>query len=700
MFINHQTQLIVTLEKFDQEALTHLLTQLAKHTQYINFMTAMNDDHPILTLCFESLNSLSALVGDGIIAGIDIETTNLFLVDDIMSTVDNIAIYDGGIPIDKMIIAPRVARSFIALTKLYLQELEDAKRNDEHFLPPRNEVPGFMDLTKTRKVARSVDSIFGDSSGRTFERHNSRHDRFEHSIHCPRNGVRAEIRGKDLFLNVDGQVLRRGVDDVSDTMRTNIFRSELLRGIRNGELMDAIADYPNVKLVSHGSEYVEFTVTVESKERVEEVKDTKDGLFYLHEVMENLDLLTLTLKENFVLSNVKVPAKSSGPLKGSIANDLLAVGDKSRADVVNVNYSATGSGIELVFSNEKLAKEFIANIEAKQSKDVVEAEEPEQVVLPEHGCVILTENASLIPVLYMSTIAGVLQPTITELDDHIVYEYKDKSLKKVNTQPIRNAVKDAPLSYVFISHDVKLGVVKMRLARTALPLEFTLEDNKLSIDGDVIGVVAKWNNSFTLHMPAHCINYNHRGLVYGLCKALKVSIPSKVVTSTEGENELVLSLGKGQINRAAKKLLADMYTTIEPKTEEFQEQLETPESKVNHKAGSSDNSGNFINFTIKDNTLFAKQQNDDTEYEVKVKEVKVIGENSIFTLVMDEKLGDMNKYSMRTMANMLGLRLNFSKPEKVNVVTEGGLVPNVLHILLGKGNTNSKARKTLSSLVK
>lgn len=697
MFINHQTQLIVTLEKFDQEALTHLLTQLAKHTQYINFMTAMNDDHPILTLCFESLNSLSALVSDGIIAGIDIETTNLFLVDDIMSTVDSIAIYDGGIPIDKMIIAPRVARSFIALTKLYLQVLDDAKRNDEHPLPPRDQVPGFMDLTKTRKVARSVDSIFGDSSKRTFERRNSRYGSFEHSIHCPKDGIRVEVRDENVFLNIDGLVVRRCVQPVVDAPKINIFRGELLEGVSRDDMMEAIADYPNVKLVSYSAEEVGLQVT---KSPQEEVKDTKDGLFYLHEVMENLDLLTLTLKENFVLSNVKVPAKSSGPLKGSIANDLLAVGDKSRADVVNVNYSATGSGIELVFSNEKLAKEFIANIEAKQSKDVVEAEEPEQVVLPEHGCVILTENASLIPVLYMSTIAGVLQPTITELDDHIVYEYKDKSLKKVNTQPIRNAVKDAPLSYVFISHDVKLGVVKMRLARTALPLEFTLEDNKLSIDGDVIGVVAKWNNSFTLHMPAHCINYNHRGLVYGLCKALKVSIPSKVVTSTEGENELVLSLGKGQINRAAKKLLADMYTTIEPKTEEFQEQLETPESKVNHKAGSSDNSGNFINFTIKDNTLFAKQQNDDTEYEVKVKEVEVTGENSIFTLVMDEKLGDMNKYSMRTMANMLGLRLNFSKPEKVNVVTEGGLVPNVLHILLGKGNTNSKARKTLSSLVK
>lgn len=102
-----------------------------------------------------------------------------------------------------------------------------------------------------------------------------------------------------------------------------------------------------------------------------------------------------------------------------------------------------------------------------------------------------------------------------------------------------------------------------------------------------------------------------------------------------------------------------------------------------------------INFIIKDNTLFAKRQNDDTEYEVKVS-VK----DKVFTLAMDAKLGDMNKYSMKTMANMLGLSLNFSMPEKVDVVTEGALVPNVLHVLLGKGNTNKGARKTLQSLVK
>lgn len=362
MLNNQPTQIIVVLHKDDQEALAQLLTQLAKHTTDITFTATVNNGHPILTLCFASLNSLSYMVTNGLIAGIDTELSSLFLIDEVMSTVDSIAIYDEGIPIDKMIIAPRVSRSFGALATLYHQVLTEDRPRDNHHLPSRDIVPGFMDLTKTRKVVRSVDSMFGDPSKRTFERHSSRRGQFEHSIHYPQAGVNVEIRGKDLFLRIDGQVLRRRGEDISDSVRSNMFSSQLLRGVSNNDLMEAIADYPNVELISFSDDVVIFTVTVEPKEK----GVSNDGLYYLHGVRENINLLTLTLTDSTVLTNVKVPDKAHPQLKGSITNDLLELGDKTRKELTTANYQYTGAGVELVFNNEDLAKEYIANIEAKR----------------------------------------------------------------------------------------------------------------------------------------------------------------------------------------------------------------------------------------------------------------------------------------------------------------------------------------------
>lgn len=481
MFNNQATQVLVTFHEDDKTGLANIINAAVHWTEQLNVITGNDGQYPVVTLCFESINALSHFCSSGLFAAIDIGEDHLVILDESAEFVKNVQIYDTGTKVDPMIVAPRTPRTFTTLAHMYcaIQKRTKSFWEEDTSRIDRDIMPGFMDLSKPRPPrSRSVDSIFGDSARRPRRRDVPCYD-INRSIHHPVKGIDLELgNGGELHLRIDGQVARRThVHQIGTHEWLNIFQTDLLRNVTNGDLKEAADEIPGVKLIKHSIGSVEFMV---------KLSDDSKPLYSIDKVEEDLSLLAYeAVDEKALLTNVWVDPKQSGPYKGAVSNEILALGDKNRIHIGGVTYQGTGLGIMLHFFTNEHRDEWIANVEAKRNPKQVEEDE--------------------------------------------------------------------------------------------LTKEFTIQDGKLMVDDEEVGVVAKWDNSFALSLPTSIMKYPRSVVNHGLAKVLGVTNFTTFTVTTGGDNELHLSLGKGQSNRAAKKLLTSICTSAETKAEKVTEKSENPD---------------------------------------------------------------------------------------------------------------------------
>jgi len=313
------------------------------------------------------------------------------------------------------------------------------------------------------------------------------------------------------------------------------------------------------------------------------LSDDSKPLYSIDKVEEDLSLLVYEKKdEKVLLTNVCVDPRQSGPYKGAVSSEILALGDKNRNHIGGVTYQDTGLGIMLHFLTAEHRDEWIANVEAKRNPKPVEEVVPEPV---EEEQIPVNKNAAFrlelddndVPTLV--TFKGTrFEPLASEDEHRIYYSITDAKLKKLPEDELRSATRQAPLAFAFIDYNPKKGILNFCIYKSELTKKFTILDGKLMVDDEEVGVVAKWNNSFALSLPTSVMKYSRSAVNYGLAKVLGVTNFNTFTVTTGGDNELHLSLGKGHNNRTAKKLLASMYTTVETKAEEVQEQTEQSET--------------------------------------------------------------------------------------------------------------------------
>lgn len=482
MFNNQATQVLVTFHEDDKTGLANIINAAVRWPRQLNLITGNDGPFPVATLCFESINALSHFCASGLFAAIDIGDDHLVILDEAAEFVKNVQIYDTGTKVDPMIVAPRTPRTFTTLAHMYCAIQKRTKsfwEEDDHRIE-RERMPGFMDLSKPRPPrSRSVGSVFGDTTRRTHRRDVPCSD-IDRSIHHPIKGIDLELGNSgELHMRVDGEVARRArVDQIGTHEWLNIFKTDLLRNVATVALEEAADEVPGVKLIKHGPGSVEFMV---------KLSDDSKPLYSIDKVEEDLSLLVYEKKdEKVLLTNVCVDPRQSGPYKGAVSSEILALGDKYRNHIGGVTYQDTGLGIMLHFLTAEHRDEWIANVEAKRNPKPVEKGE--------------------------------------------------------------------------------------------LTKKFTIQDGKLMVGDEEVGVVAKWDNSFTLSLPTSIMKYPRSAGNYGLAKVLGVTNFSTFTVANGDDNELHLSLGKGQSNRTAKKLLTSMCTTVETKAEEVQEQTEKSEN--------------------------------------------------------------------------------------------------------------------------
>ena len=578
MFNNQATQVLVTFHEDDKTGLANIINAAVHWTGQLNVITGNDGQYPVATLCFESINALSHFCASGLFAAIDIGEDHLVILDESAEFVKNVQIYDTGTKVDPMIVAPRTPRTFTTLAHMYcaIQKRTKSFWEEDTSRIDRDIMPGFMDLSKPRPPrSRSVDSIFGDSTRRPHRRDVPCYD-INRSIHHPVKGIDLELgNGGELHLRIDGQVARRThVHQIGTHEWLNIFQTDLLRNVTNGDLKEAADEIPGVKLIKHSIGSVEFMV---------KLSDDSKPLYSIDKVEEDLSLLAYeAVDEKALLTNVWVDPKQSGPYKGAVSNEILALGDKNRIHIGGVTYQDTGLGIMLHFFTNEHRDEWIANVEAKRNPKQVEEVVPEPV---EEEQIQVNKNAPLrlelddndVPTLV--TNKGIrFEPLASEDEYRIYYSITDAKLKKLPEDELLSAVRQTPLDFIFIDYNPKKGILNFCIGKNELTKKFTIQDGKLMVDDEEVGVVAKWNNSFALSLPTSVMNYSRTAVNYGLAKALGVTNLDAFTVTTGGDNELHLSLGKGQNNRTAKKLLASMYTTVETKAEEVQEQTEQSET--------------------------------------------------------------------------------------------------------------------------
>lgn len=577
MFNNQATQVLVTFHEDDKTGLANIVNAAVNWTEQLNLITGNDGPFPVATLCFESINALSHFCASGLFAAIDIGEDHLIILDEAAEFVKNVQIYDTGTKVDPMIVAPRTPRTFTTLAHMYcaIQKRTKSFWEEDDYRIERERMPGFMDLSKPRPPrSRSVDSVFGDSTRRPHRRDVPCYD-IDRSIHHPIKGIDLELgNGGELHMRIDGQVARRTrVDQFGTHEWLNTFQTDLLRNVTNASLKEAADELPGVKLFKHGIGTVEFIV---------KLSDDSKPLYSIDKVEEDLSLLVYEKKdEKVLLTNVCVDPKQSGPYKGAVSSEILALGDKNRNHIGGATYQDTGLGIMLHFLTAEHCDEWIANVETKRNPKLVEEVVPEpveeeQIPVSKNPLFSLELDDNDVPTLV--TNKGIrFEPLASEDEHRIYYSITDAKLKKLPEDELRSAVRQAPLDFIFIDYNPKKGILNFCIGKDELTKKFTIQDGKLMVDDEEVGVVAKWNNSFALSLPTSVMNYSRSAVNYGLAKALGVTNPTAFTVTTGSDNELHLSLGKGQNNRTAKKLLASMYTTVETKAEEVQEQTETPE---------------------------------------------------------------------------------------------------------------------------
>ncbi len=578
MFNNQATQVLVTFHEDDKTGLANIINAAVHWTGQLNVITGNDGPFPVATLCFESINALSHFCASGLFAAIDIGDDHLVILDEAAEFVKNVQIYDTGTKVDPMIVAPRTPRTFTTLAHMYCAIQKRTKsfwEEDDHRIE-RERMPGFMDLSKPRPPrSRSVDSVFGDTTRRTHRRDVPCFD-IDRSIHHPIKGIDLELGNSgELHMRVDGEVARRArVDQIGAHEWLNIFRTDLLRNVATVALEEAADEVPGVKLIKHGPGSVEFMV---------KLSDDSKPLYSIDKVEEDLSLLVYEKKdEKVLLTNVCVDPRQSGPYKGAVSSEILALGDKNRNHIGGVTYQDTGLGIMLHFLTSEHRDEWIANVEAKRNPKPVEEVVPEpvkeeQIPVNKKAPLRLELDDNDVPTLV--TNKGIrFDPSVSEDEHRIYYSITDAKLKKLPEDEIRSATRQAPLDFIFIDYNPKKGIINFCIDKSVLTKKFTIQDGKLMVDDEEVGVVAKWNNSFALSLPTSVMKYSRSAVFHGLSKVLGITNLNLFTVTTGGDNELHLSLGKGHNNRTAKKLLASMYTTVETKPEDVQEQTEQSET--------------------------------------------------------------------------------------------------------------------------
>ena len=560
--LNNQVNLIIKLLPEDTAGLS-ILTDAVSEMQVTLFCEHPSEGAQV-SIGFKSINDIVSLRNSGHLAVVRYNPQTLMLhIGNNDLVVGDITLMVGGLLQDMVLLAPTNIIAFRALASLHglICEHETRERGDNRHISRRREtVLGFMDLTKVRHSARSVNSVFGDSSRKAFDQSltNPRYDRSA-SIHHPSTGVSIEVHGHEIRLHVDGELtLRTGIDQIDNDTWVNNFRSELLVSVSDDEIKEALSEYDNIKLVEHTGEKVAILV------------DTKSLCYDISDVKKNLSLLRYTLEEkhNGLITNVKVDPKESGPGKAHVSEQILALGNKSRKDVGSVTYQYTGSGIMLNFLNVDDRDSWIAVVEsklnpnkAKQTGDILALAatmDSDNKYAPTYH--FLVDNKPII----------VKPSNVSEDGEYIMYSYRDDFFKSVETKELQRLVTGiTDVGHSWRSSNPETGDLVVYLPKKNLPIEIEIKDNKLYYNDEHLPVVTQWNNSFSIDLPESLAKVYPCAIRHGLAKVLKVSIMDAFeVYSEQNDNKtrLNLLLGKGNTNSVAKKILMQLYQATEDET--------------------------------------------------------------------------------------------------------------------------------------